>query len=87
MVLTDENKAILAKMDAAADEARKELLALVASDPEATKKVAGWWAKNYLGAGHKRLGRMLASLGKEPRVPANNLRDLPQTNLRAISGS
>lgn len=44
------------EMDAAAELAAKELEKL---DPVAVRQIADWWAKFYLTAGHKRLGRKL----------------------------
>lgn len=43
-------------MDAAADDAAEELDTL---DPEVVKAIASWWARWYLKAGHKRLGRLM----------------------------
>jgi len=43
-------------MDSAAQAAQAELNKL---PQDAVKKVAEWWAKFYLKAGHKRLGRAL----------------------------
>jgi len=43
-------------MDNAAAEAANELVKL---DKAALVKVATWWKKWYLKAGHKRLGRLL----------------------------
>lgn len=56
------NNAMLAQMDTDAKAAFIELAKL---DQEAVKKVAGWYAVWYLKAGHKRLGRGLAKLGKK----------------------
>ena len=52
---------VLAEMDAAAVEAEKELSTL---DQAAVEIVAAWWAKWYLKAGHKRLGRLLVKIAK-----------------------
>ncbi len=50
---------ISAEMDAAAEVAKKDL----GNYPgEAFVTVARWWKANYMGAGHKRLGRILASI-------------------------
>ena len=48
-------------MDAAAKEAEQDLENL---SGEAVKSLSDWWAKWYLGAGHKRLGRLLVSISK-----------------------
>lgn len=53
---------VLEQMDMAAREAAKELDAL---DREAVNKVAQWWRKWFLKAGHKRLGRLLIQRAKE----------------------
>jgi hypothetical protein len=50
------NKQIKAQMDAAAGGAQKDLANV---GPEAVEKVAEWWRKWYLKAGHKRLARIL----------------------------
>jgi len=55
---------IMEKMDEAADRAREELKALAVSNPEGVEAVAKWMLSNYLAAGWKRLGRMLADLGR-----------------------
>jgi len=47
--------------DAAAAVAAEELKKLPA---EQVKVVADWWAKYYLTAGHKRLGRLLVAISK-----------------------
>lgn len=51
-----------AAMDAAAKVAEKAFDKL---DPKVQKEMAKFWATNYLGAGHKRLGRMLVKKAKE----------------------
>ncbi len=50
------------QMDEAASEAKQDLSNLT---DEAVKAVAGWFAKHYLKAGHKRLGRVLVAISKE----------------------
>jgi len=47
--------------DDAASVAAEELKKL---PPEHVKVVADWWAKYYLTAGHKRLGRLLVAISK-----------------------
>jgi len=61
--MTDTTE-ILEKMDAAAREAEKELREL---PEDAVRKVAAWWKKWYLKAGHKRLGRLLLTYAREER--------------------
>lgn len=55
----DEN---LREMDEAAEEAKRELMTNV--DHWSARALASWWAKWYLRAGHKRLGRLLLELAK-----------------------
>ena len=63
--MTEQEKAELkAKMDAAADQARPQLMALVAKYPDAMLEFAQFWKANYVGAGHNRLGRMLVAIAK-----------------------
>jgi len=52
----------LLEMDRAAEEAKIELMANV--DHWSARALASWWAKWYLKAGHKRLGRFLVELAK-----------------------
>jgi hypothetical protein len=47
--------------DEAAAIAAEELKTLPA---EQVKIVADWWAKHYMSAGHKRLGRLLVAVSK-----------------------
>jgi hypothetical protein len=47
---------LMAEMNQAAVDAQNDLTNI---DPEAVEKVAAWWKKWYLKAGHKRLGRIL----------------------------
>lgn len=47
--------------DEAAAVAAEELKTLPA---EHVKVVADWWAKHYMSAGHKRLGRLLVVISK-----------------------
>jgi len=51
--------------DEAAAVAAEELKKLPA---EQVKVVADWWAKYYMTAGHKRLGRLLVALSKSKPV-------------------
>ena len=48
-------------MDMAAGAAEKELQTL---SEEVVRTMAQWWAKWYMRAGHKRLGRILATYSK-----------------------
>ena len=59
--MSEDKGAVLAEMDAAASEAEKELATL---DQEAVKTVAAWWAKWFMKAGHKRLGRLMVKVAK-----------------------
>ena len=47
--------------DEAAAVAAEELKKL---SPDQVKVVADWWAKHYMSAGHKRLGRLLVAVSK-----------------------
>lgn len=47
--------------DLAAQQAADELARL---DQGTVKAVADWWAKWYIKAGHKRLGRLLVQISK-----------------------
>jgi len=47
--------------DEAAAVAAEELKKL---PPDQVKVVADWWAKHYMSAGHKRLGRLLVAVAK-----------------------
>lgn len=53
---------LMEAMDAAAFLARQELEQMVKEDPAMVKKMAAWWNKWYLKAGHKRLGRVLSKM-------------------------
>lgn len=59
--MSDDKGNVLAEMDAAAVEAEKDLSTV---DQAAVETVAAWWAKWYLKAGHKRLGRLLVKIAK-----------------------
>jgi hypothetical protein len=59
--MSEEKGTVLAKMDAAAEEAEKELGTL---DQHAVEVLAAWWFKWYITAGHKRLGRLLVRIAK-----------------------
>ena len=56
------------QFDLAADAAEKELVSLLegldTSEKIGAMSVIRWQAKNYLAAGHKRLGRILVKLDK-----------------------
>jgi len=60
--MSDEKGAVLAEMDTAAEEAEKDLATL---DQAAVETIAAWWAKWYMKAGHKRLGRIMVRLAKK----------------------
>jgi hypothetical protein len=60
--MSDEKGAVLAEMDTAAEEAEKDLATL---DQAAVETIAAWWAKWYMKAGHKRLGRIMVKLAKK----------------------
>jgi len=60
--MSDEKGAVLAEMNAAAEEAEKDLATL---DQAAVETIAAWWAKWYMKAGHKRLGRIMVRLAKK----------------------
>lgn len=49
-------------MDGAADIAENDLKKIFSKDE--IKKFSEWWARHYLKAGHKRLGRMLVAISK-----------------------
>lgn len=53
------------EMDQAALEAEKELRKL---DHDSVMKVAEWWNTHFRKAGHKRLGRLLVSVAREPEL-------------------
>jgi hypothetical protein len=48
--------------DAAASVAEKEL-----KDSMTLNEVAEWWSRNYMKAGHKRLGRILVARSREAK--------------------
>ena len=47
------------EMDAAAKSAAADLERLRDENPEAVALMVEWWKRHYLGAGHKRLARVL----------------------------
>lgn len=47
------------EMDTAAKTASEDLARIRAENPEAVALMVEWWKRHYLGAGHKRLGRVL----------------------------
>ena len=59
--MSEDKGDVLAKMDAAAEEAEKDLATL---DQAAVETIAAWWLKWYMTAGHKRLGRIMVKLAK-----------------------
>jgi hypothetical protein len=60
--MSEDKGTVLAEMDAAAEEAEKELATL---DEAAVKTVAVWWSKWFMKAGHKRLGRLMVKVAKK----------------------
>jgi hypothetical protein len=60
--LSAEKDAVLAEMDAAAEEAERDLATL---DRAAVETIAAWWLKWYMKAGHKRLGRIMVKIAKK----------------------
>lgn len=50
-------------MDVAAQQAQEELKANF--ETWSAKELAAWWGRNYLKAGHKRLGRVLVAVSKD----------------------
>jgi len=60
--MSEDKDSVLAKMDAAAQEAEKDLSTV---DRATVQAVAKWWLKWYLKAGHKRLGRIMVRIAKE----------------------
>ena len=59
------NEEVMAKMDKAAEEAAGQLSNMPA---EHVATVANWWRANYMSAGHKRLGRVLAGKSKSDDI-------------------
>ncbi len=59
--MSEDKGDVLAKMDAAAEKAEKDLGTL---DRAAIEAIAAWWLKWYMTAGHKRLGRLLVRIAK-----------------------
>ena len=51
------------EMDVAAQQAQEELKANF--ETWSAKELAAWWGRNFLKAGHKRLGRILVATNKE----------------------
>jgi len=51
------------EMDVAAQQAQGELKANF--ETWSAKELAAWWGRNFLRAGHKRLGRALVAVSKE----------------------
>lgn len=60
--MTEQEKATMAQMDEAADEARQELMDGVILSGGKARDVAGWMKKWYAKAGYKRLCRILMEL-------------------------
>lgn len=64
------------EFDIAAEKAAKELEELVKKlDEKTIREMASWWKRNYMKAGHKRLGRIIAKFGQEESTE----RALPET--------
>jgi hypothetical protein len=59
--MSEDRGDVLTKMDAAAEQAEKDLATL---DRAAVETIAAWWLKWYMTAGHKRLGRLLVRIAK-----------------------
>ena len=59
--MSEDKDTVLAKMDAAAEEAERDLSTL---DQATVERIAAWWLKWYMTAGHKRLGRILVRIAK-----------------------
>ena len=60
--MSEDRGDVLAKMDAAAEEAERDLVTL---DQAAVETIAAWWLKWYMKAGHKRLGRIMVKVAKK----------------------
>lgn len=65
MATQEEKDQVMKAMDEAALVAAEELKTM---DAEAVITMSAWWAKNYLKAGHKRLGRVLVAVNKTAKV-------------------
>ena len=59
--MSEDKDTVLAKTDAAAEEAERDLSTL---DQATVETMAAWWLKWYMTAGHKRLGRILVRIAK-----------------------
>ncbi len=65
---TEETKAVMAQMDAAADVAEAELRKTLEDNPEHKEGIMyalGWMRSHYMAAGYKRMGRTMVTLHKE----------------------
>ena len=60
--MSEDKGTVLAKMDAAAEEAERDLSTL---DQAAVERIAAWWLKWYMKAWHKRLGRIMVKIAKK----------------------
>ena len=58
-----DNDEMMKQMDEAAAQAEAELVKNVAG--WSAKDLIGWWARSYMKAGHKRLGRVLVAQNKK----------------------
>lgn len=56
------NEELMQQMDEAAVQARQEIEQNI--DNLSARDIVNWWSKWYLKTGHKRLGRILVSIGK-----------------------
>ena len=61
VTMSEDKGTVLAKMDAAAEEAERDLSTL---DQATVEMIAAWWLKWYTTAGHRRLGRILVRIAK-----------------------
>ncbi len=58
-----DKEAKLAEMDRAAAVAKDELV--INLDQWSARELIAWWARSYMSAGHKRLGRVLVALSEK----------------------
>jgi len=63
-MVTKSKEEILAGMDGAATEAAEALKQIIVQHPQGVEAVANWWKVNFGAAGHKRLARILMSVGE-----------------------
>ena len=60
--MSEEKGTVLAEMDAAAEEAERDLSTL---NQATVERIAAWWLKWYMKAGHKRLGRIMVKIARK----------------------